>query len=290
MKKFLPALTFALALALCFACTACGSTQQNDEHQHTYETSWSFDAEKHWHAANCGHDVRKDEAAHTPQNGKCTVCGYRTESISLADFVATYSAQGKAFAENSQKSNFKAELLDEFIYFKANEKDELVSFTILYTGTKSATATQNAKSHEVYLLTATISPVDLDDIADGTVKQTAVSSNSDMAVLTYERASQPAQTALADAVVEACVDFSDAAEGSHFLRLVSSYGYKDGAHSLRVMDVSENGWIQYVLSVKADENADDAALIEALKTKENCSDIKTVVRDCGTLVYRNLAE
>ncbi len=54
---------------------------------HTYSSEWSHDETKHWHASTCGHDVRKDEAAHTFDNHICTVCLYEKEipvkSVSL---------------------------------------------------------------------------------------------------------------------------------------------------------------------------------------------------------------
>lgn len=46
------------------------------EHTHTFDTVWSQDAERHWHAAACGHpELRADDAAHTyDADGYCTVC------------------------------------------------------------------------------------------------------------------------------------------------------------------------------------------------------------------------
>ena len=54
---------------------------------HAYSSEWSHDEMRHWHASTCGHDVRKDEAAHTFNNRICTVCSYEkaipVESVSL---------------------------------------------------------------------------------------------------------------------------------------------------------------------------------------------------------------
>ena len=45
-------------------------------HSHRYSDEWSHDADKHWNAATCGHDVKKNEAAHTTDaDGLCSVCG-----------------------------------------------------------------------------------------------------------------------------------------------------------------------------------------------------------------------
>ncbi len=47
-------------------------------HEHKYETQWTFDANKHWHKASCGHQVRQDEANHADANndGICDTCAY----------------------------------------------------------------------------------------------------------------------------------------------------------------------------------------------------------------------
>ena len=45
-------------------------------HVHIYSTEWSIGLETHWHAATCGHSVKKDEAAHNMVNDVCTVCGF----------------------------------------------------------------------------------------------------------------------------------------------------------------------------------------------------------------------
>lgn len=51
----------------------------NYDHEHTYNTSWSSDADKHWHAPSCDHTIaNKDEAAHIDESndGICDVCQY----------------------------------------------------------------------------------------------------------------------------------------------------------------------------------------------------------------------
>lgn len=54
---------------------------------HTYSEKWTYNESEHWHSATCGHDVRKDEAAHTFNNHICTVCSYEkaipVKSVSL---------------------------------------------------------------------------------------------------------------------------------------------------------------------------------------------------------------
>ncbi|MBQ3505490.1 MAG: hypothetical protein IJA89_01815 [Clostridia bacterium] len=67
---------------------------------HEYATEWSFDATNHWHAATCGCDVKKDEAAHTANAAgvACSVCG--------ASMTPDVSDVAKALAvATAQKSN-----------------------------------------------------------------------------------------------------------------------------------------------------------------------------------------
>ena len=71
-------------------------------HYHTFSTDLSKDANYHWHASTCGHDVVKDKARHIWDDGKelfpaaggkagsieytCLVCGYtRTEVLAPAN-------------------------------------------------------------------------------------------------------------------------------------------------------------------------------------------------------------
>ncbi len=63
-------------------CKYCGQ----DVHDHTYETTWTYDSTNHWHVATCEHtDLKSDEAAHTLSDWndgvKTCECGY-TETCS----------------------------------------------------------------------------------------------------------------------------------------------------------------------------------------------------------------
>ena len=77
-----------------------GSTSgsSSGSHSHRYSDEWSYDADYHWHASTCGHDVVSGKEAHTWNAGvvtkeatetekgektyTCTVCGYvKTEEI-----------------------------------------------------------------------------------------------------------------------------------------------------------------------------------------------------------------
>ena len=77
-------------------CRVCGYENVVEiseiSHTHTYSSSWSYDAIKHWHSSTCGHDVKSDEGIHvygtwitileateTTKGSKkqvCSVCGY----------------------------------------------------------------------------------------------------------------------------------------------------------------------------------------------------------------------
>ena len=57
-------------------CDVCSYAK---DHTHTYDTTkWTWDENNHYHAGNCGHEVKQDEAAHVDENndGLCDVCAY----------------------------------------------------------------------------------------------------------------------------------------------------------------------------------------------------------------------
>ncbi len=76
MKKALMLTLCLLAVLLVFA--ACA-----EEHQHTFDTQWRYDAEKHWHDASCEHtDLVSEEGAHVFEGGDtCTVCSYTKDHV-----------------------------------------------------------------------------------------------------------------------------------------------------------------------------------------------------------------
>ena len=98
MKKYILFLPI-VALLL----SSCGGTSKDADkpssysnssygevHKHTFATEWTYDSSKHWHSANCGHDLKKDEENHVWNNQvinptydtagytlhTCAVCGY----------------------------------------------------------------------------------------------------------------------------------------------------------------------------------------------------------------------
>ena len=89
MKK-----TVASVIVVLLLCVSC----MMEPHEHTYSSTWTYDAQYHWHAATCEHtDEVSDKAPHSWDEGKtvaatctkagtitftCTVCGAtRTETI-----------------------------------------------------------------------------------------------------------------------------------------------------------------------------------------------------------------
>ncbi len=74
--------------------------KEGDDHQHTWNTNWSSDDNNHWHDAACGHDIKKDQAPHTPsdwivdkqptssseglKHKECTVCHKVLETGKIA--------------------------------------------------------------------------------------------------------------------------------------------------------------------------------------------------------------
>ncbi len=79
-------------------CDACGYTP---EHFHTFEDGWTSDGDTHWHKSTCGHDVRKDETAHSghEQDGVCDVCAHvvfrlYTVTVTVPEYVKVYAPDG----------------------------------------------------------------------------------------------------------------------------------------------------------------------------------------------------
>ena len=90
--KFLTAATaIVAALCLCLSFAGCA-------HTHTYATAWSSDESGHWHAATCAHtSERKDEGAHTYENGKCTTCNYEHKEHTFGAYSKTETGHAHLF-------------------------------------------------------------------------------------------------------------------------------------------------------------------------------------------------
>lgn len=83
MKKLLLFICIVSVFMLAFsACQITDNEKPNTEPEdceHTYSTSWSSNADEHWHKATCDHnDLKSDRAAHVDldEDGVCDVCEY----------------------------------------------------------------------------------------------------------------------------------------------------------------------------------------------------------------------
>jgi len=73
----------------------------NDIHKHYYDTAWTNDAEYHWHAALCEHNVEVDgkEAHEVNAAGYCTVCKAKVKDVDTTKILAVLEA---ALAQNDK--------------------------------------------------------------------------------------------------------------------------------------------------------------------------------------------
>ena len=98
-----------------YSCTVCGANkierqQQLAHHDHTYADAWTKDANYHWHASTCGHDVVSEKNPHAWDSGEittpatdttegvktytCEVCGAtKTENIGTLSHVHTFAEE-----------------------------------------------------------------------------------------------------------------------------------------------------------------------------------------------------
>ena len=80
---------FALLLLVAFCVLAIASCAPIEEHEHTYDTNWSKDANGHWYAPNCGCEdaPRIMELSHADKNndGACDVCEYTDHTHTYAE-------------------------------------------------------------------------------------------------------------------------------------------------------------------------------------------------------------
>lgn len=62
------------------------------DHTHSYGANWQSDSTSHWHVCSCGD--KKDSAAHTFKDGKCTVCGEADPNYKPAEeHIHTYDGK-----------------------------------------------------------------------------------------------------------------------------------------------------------------------------------------------------
>ena len=79
-------------------CDTCGYTPP---HFHTFADTLSSDGANHWYASTCGHDVKKDEMAHSghEEDGVCDVCAHvvfhlYTVTVTAPEYVTVITPDG----------------------------------------------------------------------------------------------------------------------------------------------------------------------------------------------------
>lgn len=85
-----------------------GDNNQGNEqtHTHTYETTWSYDSQNHWHKATCHLNEKKDEAPHNYANGKCGVCN-RPDTYDVGDKFPDFTVE--TYESSYKESTFSTE-------------------------------------------------------------------------------------------------------------------------------------------------------------------------------------
>ena len=100
-KPALMLLTIIMVLACIFGVAGCAKTSDN-EHLHSYASSWSYDETYHWHSATCKHkNLVSDKEQHIFSGNKCSVCGYERENSDVSnEYSVIFDANNGSF-ENS---------------------------------------------------------------------------------------------------------------------------------------------------------------------------------------------
>ena len=98
MRNFVKLFLIFVIIASVISLNSCNSI----EHEHIYATSWTTDAEFHWHDATCNHfNEVSDKGEHDYVNNVCSVCGYEKiteESSGEEDLSGGEQTQTELFA------------------------------------------------------------------------------------------------------------------------------------------------------------------------------------------------
>ncbi len=100
-------------------CDVCGKSV---EHFHSFDTKWSADKNKHWHAAICEHtEQRNDEADHVgyEEDGICDTCDYVVfhwykVNVTIPSFISIADADG-----NIQAAPFTVKEGETLVFYLA---------------------------------------------------------------------------------------------------------------------------------------------------------------------------
>ena len=83
--------------------SVCDVCSWDYDHEHTYDSEWSLDDDKHWHKVTCGHDVSASaEAAHSDDDndGLCDGCAWNFEHVHTFDDAWSYDAESHWHSSN----------------------------------------------------------------------------------------------------------------------------------------------------------------------------------------------
>ncbi len=94
------------------SCDTCGYTPP---HFHSFADTLTSDGSNHWYASTCGHDVKKDETAHSghEEDGVCDVCKHvvfrlYTVTVTVPEYVTVITPDGTESATFILKENSPA--------------------------------------------------------------------------------------------------------------------------------------------------------------------------------------
>ena len=134
-------------------------------HEHTYSTDWSHDADYHWHAATCGHTMVSEKSEHTWNGDTCAVCGRtKTEDASQGRVCNIRFEQKNDHFQLAWDAPHNAESLNNpryYIYLQKNDswvevgrsKQTLLSYPVDeagdYTAVRINTTVENDSGRTV---------------------------------------------------------------------------------------------------------------------------------------------
>lgn len=95
MKKVIALLLTLLGLTLVLAACTDGQEPSQDDHKHTFESTWLYDENQHWHPAACEHtEQESDRGDHVDADGNdiCDTCGYIKDHVHSFEEKWTWDA------------------------------------------------------------------------------------------------------------------------------------------------------------------------------------------------------
>ena len=99
-------------------CSKCGKTitEVLNATGHSYSEEYSFDGDYHWQETTCGHDdaIIKEEHSFN-DDGKCTVCGYRTNKkpLLISNYDGIYDGQWLTEAAARFEEKYKGHVFSD---------------------------------------------------------------------------------------------------------------------------------------------------------------------------------